>query len=300
MKKTASQKNAIFFMLLTFIGILIFYGYKKNQDYQKLSSVFIEDKKEMQNELNEIIEDYENLNVEKKGLSKRLLREMNKIIALRDSIKELKDSNFNLIRKYRRRIRTLERENRDLFAKVDSLGVVNNYLKNNNLEIAKKLEDKETENQKLQGNNTVLKKEQDKLKSKLKIAEIVKTGPVNAIVMKERKSGKLTSTSRSSRADVFKVQFKLLSNKVTTPGKKKLYVQIVDTNNNIIAAKGKTNLVDGKELVFSDELTADYRNDEIDVLSLILVNRDDIHKGVYQINIFVEGRLTGTTSVKLR
>lgn len=299
-KKETPKKNALVYLLFAFILILVFYSFKKNQDYNKLQSIFFQERKEMQGELDELIEDYKDLTIKRKDLSKRLVREMNKIISLRDSVKTLKVANYHLISKYRKKIKTLERENRDLFAKIDSLNIVTKFLEDKNLTITNELTKQQSENTQLSKTNLKLKKKQKELATKVAVAGVIKTSLPNAVVMKERSSGKLTTTSRSSRADAFKTTFKLLENKVTIPGKKKIHIQILDKNKNVIASKGPANLKDGSQIMFSDELIADYFNQEIDVLSLVLVNRDDINRGVYTIKTYVDGVLTGKTSVKLR
>lgn len=293
MNNKRPPKNGLFYLLLAFILILIFYSYKKTQDHTKLQNVFVQEKRALQSELDELIEDYKDLTVKRKDLSKRLVREMNKIISLRDSVKNLKTTNFQLVLKYRKRIKTLERENRYLFAKVDSLNIVTKFLEDKNLTITTELTKQQTENSELSKTNK-------QLKSKVSVASIIRATLPSTKVMKERSSGKLTSTSRSSRADAFKTTFKLLENKVTTPGKKKIHIQILDEHKNVVANKGTTKLKDGSEIKFSDELIANYYNQEMDVLSLVLVNRDDINKGSYSVMAYVDGVWAGRTSVKLR
>lgn len=299
-KKEKNSKNGFIYLLVLLFLFLGVYTYKKHSDYNELQAVFKQEKSELESELDELITDYKDLTVTKKDLSKRLIREMNKIIALKDSVKGLKASNYRLIRKYRKKVVILERENRDLFAKVDSLNIVNAYLKSQNLEVVKKLEDKETVAKQLEEANKELTKTKDALAAKVAVAGELKTDNINVVVMKERISGKLTTTSRSSRADAFRVTFKVLKNKVTTSGEKDIYVQITDDKNNVIASKGVVKLKNNKKIEYSDKLTADYRNEELDVLSLILVSRDNISKGIYNANIFVDGRYEGKSSVKLR
>lgn len=45
---------------------------------------------------------------------------------------------------------------------------------------------------------------------------------------------------------------------------------------------------------------ANYDNNRLGVVSLILVNRDDIKKGTYTINAYVDGTFSARTQVKLR
>lgn len=297
---TPKKQNAFMYLIMAFMLLILMYAFKKNRDYNRLEDAFKQEQVELQNEFDELIDDYKDLSIKKKDLSNRLIKEINKIIALKDSVKNLKATNFSLIRKYRRRVASLERQNRTLFVKVDSLTLVNKNLKDENLATTVALTENKTQAKNLQKTNENLQKTNEELKEKVGIAGVIKTSPIKAIVMKERSSGKLTSTSRSSRADAFKVSFRLLENKVTTPGDKKIYVQIIDQNKNIIAPQGVTVLKDGNQIVYSQELIANYQNGSLDVLSLILVNRDDIHKGIYAINAYVDGHFTGTTAVKLR
>lgn len=291
--------NAFLYLVIAMMLLTLAYAYKKNSDYNKLEDAFKEEQVAVQNEFNELIDDYKDLSVKKKDLSKRLIKEINKIIALKDSVKNLKTSNFSLIRKYRRKVSSLERQNRTLFAQVDSLKVLNLALKEESLASTVALSKNKEASKKLTVKNTSLEKANKALKEKVAVAGVIKTSSIQAIAMKERSSGKLTSTSRSSRTDAFKVNFKLLENKFTTPGDKKVYVQIVDQNRNVVSAQGVAPLNNGK-VVYSQELIANYQNDALDILSLVLVNRDDIEEGRYTINAYVDGDFAGRTAVDLR
>lgn len=68
-----------------------------------------------------------------KRLADRLEVELIKMKNLRDSIKLLKSDNFGLIRKYRSRIASLERENKKLFIQIDSLNSANDALTQENV-----------------------------------------------------------------------------------------------------------------------------------------------------------------------
>lgn len=287
------KRNALIPLLICLLLISVFFSYKKAKDYSKLENVFKSEQLKLQSELDEIIEDYKTLSIKRKDLSKRLIKEINRIIMLRDSVKSLKASQFKLISRYRKKVETLERQNKRLFFKVDSLSIANKTLQEEKTIVTQELDKKSSESQ-------ALAKVNKELQAKVAVAGVIKTTPVTAIAMKERSSGKLTSTSRSSRTDAFRVNFKLLKNDVAIKGEKKIYLQVTDQNKNIIALKGKTTLKNGKEVGYSHDLTADYHKKDVNILSLILVNRDDINKGIYTISAFVDGNYSGETTVKLR
>ncbi len=280
-------------VLLFAVLFLTLFNLKKSSELNELKNVFKEEKADLKNALDEMIKDYTDVVVRKKSLSKRLRVEVQKMKDLRDSVAKLQGHNYNLIRRYRSKIASLERENRRLFIKIDSLSTANQALAQENVITNEILEQKETINTKLEEKNKILTE-------KVAIASKIDISPVKAIAMKERSSGKLTSTSRSSRCDAFKINFDLLENSVTESGKKMVYIQIIDEDKNVVTPKGKASLKNGNKILYSDSLAVNYDNNRLSLVSLILVNRDDINRGKYTISTFVDGRYSGNSTVKLR
>ena len=294
------RKSALIVVLLILSLFLTLYSFQKSSQYSTLQKVFQDEKADLEKELDEIIKDYTDVVVRKKRISKRLQVELGKMQNLRDSIKNLRVDNYNLIRKYRKKIASLERENKKLFIRVDSLNTANDQLAQDNLVANEILKQKETLNVALTEKFKKLEVKQKDLEAKVAIGGIIKTSPVKVIAMKERSSGKLTSTSRSSRTDAFKVNFDLLENPITTAGDKSVYIQIIDENKKVVAPKGITNLKDGGKIQYTDSVEVNYNNDRLSLVSLVLVNRDDINKGKYTISTFIDGVYTGNTTLKLR
>ncbi len=291
--KSNTKKNTLLVVLLIIILFLSLYSLKTSSEIKELQNVFKQEKKDLKNALDEMINDYTEVVVVKKGLSKRLRIEVQKMKDLRDSISKIEMDNYNLIRKYRSKITSLERENRRLFIRIDSLSSVNKDLAEKNILTNQILNQKET-------TNTELVEENKQLEAKVAIASKIEISPVKIIAMKERSSGKLTSTSRSSRTDAFKINFDLLDNEVTTAGNKKVYIQIIDDKKNVITPKGKTNLNNGTKILYSDSLIVNYNNSRLSLVSLILVNRDDIFKGKYTVSTFIDGNYSGNSSIDLK
>ncbi|WCC44739.1 hypothetical protein PJW08_14315 [Tenacibaculum finnmarkense] len=79
-----------------------------------------------------------------------------------------------------------------------------------------------------------------------------------------------------------------------------MYIQITDQNNNVIAPKGVTNLKNGANIQYTDAIDVNYNNDKLSLVSLILVNRDDINKGKYTISTFIDQLYLGATILNLR
>ncbi|PQJ21761.1 hypothetical protein [Tenacibaculum sp. SG-28] len=288
-----SIKTLAIVVLLAVVIFLLFFGYKKSNEVLLLENSFQQEKIDLQNSLDEMIKDYTDVVIRKQSLSKRLRKEIQKMKDLRDSVAVLEGKNYSLIRKYRSKISSLERENRRLFIKIDSLSTANQALAEKNTITNEILNEKVIINDELN-------QKYKALEEKVEIASKIEISPVRAIAMKERSSGKLTSTSRSSRTDAFKVNFDLLKNEVSTPGKKMVYIQIIDQKKNVITPKGKTALKNGAQILYSDSIAVNYLNDKLALTSLILVNRDDINKGQYTVSAFVDGTYSGNSVVSLK
>lgn len=288
-----SIKTLTIVVLLIVVIFLLFFGYKKSNEVLLLENSFQQEKIDLQNSLDEMIKDYTDVVIRKQSLSKRLRKEIQKMKDLRDSVAVLEGKNYSLIRKYRSKISSLERENRRLFIKIDSLSTANQALAEKNTITNEILNEKVIINDELN-------QKYKALEEKVEIASKIEISPVRAIAMKERSSGKLTSTSRSSRTDAFKVNFDLLKNEVSNPGKKMVYIQIIDQKKNVITPKGKTALKNGAQILYSDSIAVNYLNDKLALTSLILVNRDDINKGQYTVSAFVDGTYSGNSVVSLK
>lgn len=300
MNLSPNKKKVLIPFLFLLIIFLISFTYKKNDDYNDLKKIFVEDKKELQEELNQVANNYKDLTVKNKKLSKRIIKEINKIISLKNSVNELDVKNFSLIRTYRKKVSEIQQHNRELFAQVDSLNLVNQVLRKDNI-VTKKILTKKTKiATKLIRKNNSLAKINKKLVAQMKPAKKIRTSDIKAVAMRSKGSGKLSNTSKSNRTDAFKINFKLLKNEITTPGSKNIHIQVQDTKNNVIAAKKVVKLNNKEKIKCSDEIVANYKNEELDVLSLILVDRDDIDKGEYKINVFIDGNFTSSSIVTLR
>lgn len=288
-----NSKNTVIIVLVLALLFLLYKSNKTKIQHQNLKSAFQLERMDLQQDLDEVIKDYTDVIISKKKLSKKISIELEKMKSLRDSIKNLKTINFKIIRAFRGKIASLKRENKKLFIRIDSLNTSNESLQQEKVITAEILRQTNT------ANNSLTEKNEE-LEAKIALGSVIKTSPVRAIAMKERSSGKLTSTSRSSRADAFRINFDLLENKLTPSGKKEVYIQIINNDKKVIAPKGNITLNNGNKIKYSDAVEVNYNNSKLSIVSLILVNRDDINKGKYTISVFVDGEYCGNTALSLR
>ncbi|CAM1349427.1 hypothetical protein [Tenacibaculum insulae] len=296
--KKLKNNGFVAFLLLLIIAIGLL-SYQNASEYAELKGVFNLEKQELEAELNTVIKDYENAVYTKSDISLNLKDKLHEIIKLKDTINNLKSTDYGLFRTYRKRISRLAEQNKILFNYIDSLNTVNNQLLTKNDSVKEILVAKENQYSKLKSKNQYLNQEKRLLNDRIAVAEIIQISSVKASAMKKRRNGKYTTTSKSSKTDAFKVEFNLLENNIVSPGNKSIYIQI--TKNNTVVFPSKEVQLKNKEKIFcNDILNAEYKNKQIAAISFIKVNRDDVSKGPYMINVFIDGVFAKKTSLQLK
>lgn len=291
------SQNIIAFLLLIMF-IISFLAYQNYRSYSTLKSAFIEEKKEIESELDRLIVDYDEALSKKTRVSIKLNLERDKVLRLKDSLKELKEGNYKLFRKFRNRIVFLEDQNKALFVKVDSLNNVNRSLKDRHL-VAKQRLDKNLQlTEKLVDDNTYLKESKKNLENTIAKAQSLEIENFSVVPMKKRRNGKYTTTSRFRRVSAFKISLDIAKNEIAKTGERKVFLQIVDTHNNIISANGNATLKNNTQITYSDVFTVHYRNEQTALVSFVELEKGVVEKGEYTINAYLEGELAGSKKIQ--
>jgi len=290
--KKSNNKVIVIILALLLIGVVAYTLYNRSE-YTKLTNAIEEEKEEIEQNLDSMIVKYEDAIAQKTSMSNELAIERDRIIALRDSVKDMKATNYSLMRRYKKQIANLEETNRRLFYLNDSLTGQNQLLAMNldsaNVKISNQI-----------AINDTLSMQNLNLAEKVAIGSVLELSTSKVIAMRERSSGKLVETSRSRNTDAFRINFTVGKNEISEQGERQVYVQIVDSKGNTIAGKGELILTDGTSITYSDNTIINYLNESVDVISLVEVNRDNIEKGVYTVNIFIDNRFVGATKAMLK
>jgi len=134
------------------------------------------------------------------------------------------------------------------------------------------------------------------LATKIDKAKLLKINVSEVLTMRKRNNGKFTSTTNKNKVDAFKVSFQVLKNEMATPGKKRISVQVLDSQNKIIIIKGTSSIANKH----SHKLVVDYKNEPLDVVSFIEVERKNIKPGKYKVTVSIEGLSITQKSIFLR
>lgn len=290
--KKSGGKVAILVLAALLIAAVVYLFYVKN-DHEKLTNQIEEEKVEIEENLDNMIVKYEDAIAQKTSMSNELAIERDRIIALRDSVKGLKSSNYSLIRRYRKQISKLEETNRQLFFMNDSLTKANDSLIVNldsaQVKITEQIAKYDT-----------LNIQNQQLIEKVAIGSVLKVNKAKVVSMRERTNGKLVETSRSRNTDAFRVSFTVDKNEIAEQGERNVYIQVVNSKGQTLAPKGELALTEELTVSYSDATKIDYLNEPIDIISLVEVDRDIIEKGIYTVNVYIENKFVGVTKITLK
>ena len=248
-------------------------------------------KGEIENELSDLIANYDELIKDNELKDNELLAARERIENLLDSVKRM-EANVGLIARYRAELDRLKTERKMLFKRADSLIAANQLL----------AIERDSTNMALTNTIRVV----DSVTSlNTEMAETIKKGSVvNAVDLRGeavilRKSGKIVDTRRASRADKVRACFTLTPNPIAQKGERTLYIQVINPKNNLLGEKGELQVGD-QVLNYSTITNVFYENEELDVCVLVDTKEEDLIPGRYSIHVFDSGVQVANATMTLK
>lgn len=288
-----SNTNLIIIALAVLLLGALAYTFYTNTEHKKLTDAIEVEKLEIEQNLDSMIVRYEDAIAQKTSMSDELIIERDRIIALRDSIKDLKVVNYSMLRRYKGEISKLEVSNKKLFLLNESL-TSSNQLLTTNLDSAKVVITRQI------AKNDTLTTQNLTLAQKVAIGSELKISTAKVIAMKERSSGKLVETTRANNTDALRINLTIVKNEIAEKGDRQVYIQIVNAQGKTMSPKGEFTLYNNTQVSYSDLSMVNYMNEAIDLISLVEVNRDLLKAGVYTVNIYIENKFVGATKITLK
>ncbi|WP_271855414.1 hypothetical protein [Patiriisocius marinus] len=272
------------------IGLAI-YTFTLFKDSKETISTIEKDKIEVQNELEDLIENYNEIILENESKDTQLLAARERIVMLLDSVKD-SEANVALIRRYRGEIDKLKSERVVLFRRADSLKLANQRLSMERDSTTVML----NETIKVVDSVNISNQELTKTVEKAALLGITNLSGDAVIV---RNSGKIVDTRRSSRADKIRACYTLAPNTIAQKGDRMLYVQVINPENNVIGVKETMSFANG-DLTYSATTNVFYENEALDVCTLVTATEDELIEGRYVVTVFDQGRSLGSTIIELK
>lgn len=276
---------AILLIALTVFTIKLHFDNQQNTTNLEIQKMDIEE------ELEELLVNYNLAIEENRSKDGQLIEARNRIEQLLDSVKDMQ-ANVDLIRRYRIEIGQLRSEKDALFRRADSLEIVTEVLRterdSTNIalgESVKKVDSISMQNEAL---TQVVA-----LGSALKISRLKGEGVL------VRNNGNIVETDRSRRADKVRTCFTLNANEIAESGDKLLFIQVINPLNNVLGEKSIVTFED-KVLTYSATSNVFYDKKELDVCVLVNATEDDLVPGTYYIHVFDGPRMVANSTIDLR
>ncbi|MDC8002640.1 hypothetical protein POV27_01130 [Aureisphaera galaxeae] len=248
-------------------------------------------KTEIEDELQELIANYDEVIQDNELKDKDLLAAKERIEVLLDSVKTA-EANVALIRRYRAEIGRLKDERKILFRRADSLAKANEML-------AMRMDSTTTIlNETIRVVDSV-GEENIAMAETIKRGSVVKATDLRGEAVIVRKSGKIVDTKRSSRADKVRACFTLAPNIIAKKGDRLLYIQVINPKSNLLGDKATMEFEEGT-LDYSATTKVFYEQEELDVCVLVDATEEDLVEGRYIINVFDGATQVATASMTLK
>ncbi|MCK5824754.1 MAG: hypothetical protein KAG96_05035 [Ichthyobacteriaceae bacterium] len=282
----------LFAALLVMSIAYILYAY---HDHKEVTDFLKQEKAEVEMDLAQMENEYKAMTLDNDSLNTQLNFQTIRISEMRDSVKQMQASVY-LLRKYKRMVRNLKAEKKQLFLLADSLDRMNQIL----------IAQRDTVEQKLQKQTLRAEELEDKnqrLTQNVKKGSVLDIYNLKAEAVKIGWSGKITTTQRSRRATRIRVSMTLGRNRLSEIGEKTIHVRIStpeDKLMGVVAAGTKEFSIEGRKMDYSAKTRVHYEQQNLDVSVFVEGTEDEFVKGTYLVAVYAEGQFIGETEISLR
>lgn len=295
-KSSKALLYATIFLVITNIATLYLYftAHQENVELITNNTDLTAEKSALTLELEEMLAQYDSVSTDNEEMREQVAEQKAQIEQLLAQAEKHKDDAY-AIYKLRKEAATLREVMKDYLVTIDSLNTLNQTLIAEKAEVKMELSSQKQENQQLNNKNEELAKKVE-LGSKLKALDLVSIG------QRVKNSTEHRETDRAKRVDKIKTCFTIDKNEVTKPGKKDIYLRIVDPNGEVLSY-GQTEeymfTYEDKEGLYSRKEELMYENEELDMCLYWDVLKEPI-EGKYIVEVYAEGYLIGTTDFELK
>jgi hypothetical protein len=267
---------------ITVLGIML---YQNSQKYNEEKQLIIEEKLDLERQLNEMIIEYDDLKTENDSMNTLLVTEQNKI----NRLLKIDASNAQKIKMYKQELETLRKVMRSYIVQIDSLNTRNRELTAENIQVRTQLEQ-------VVQDREVLTQEKEDLSSQVAIASVLSAKNIVAEGLNKRSK----PNDKSQKIEKVRVCFTIRENAIANAGNKIIYLRIIRPDDVVLTAGGSTMIeVNGEQLVYTTYRELEYDNQDID-MCIFWDKTEELIPGTYTVHLLAEGYEIGTTTFDLK
>lgn len=279
-------------LLISNVVLLYLWFQKKDQAMAATDQVtaVTSEKENVTRLLEDMLAQYDTLSTTNDQLRTGMDSLQKQIVTLMDKVKR---GNYDL-HKAKKEAETLRKIMKGYVVTIDSLNQVNQALMAENVTTKQQLGE-------VTGQKQALETKSAEQQALIQKGSVLTATGMTAGGLFVRNNGKQVDTDRSSKAEMIKCCFTLGENRITTAGKKTLYMRIIGPDGSVLPAQEQTNrfFFDGVEGEFSAKRDVDYQNAPVDVC-VFWTATGPLTGGQYKVDVYEGGMAVGHATFNLK
>ena len=205
-------------------------------------------------------------------------------VVMLEQLQKEKTYNYEQLAKYKKEVATLREVMKGYLRQIDSLNTINSNLQAQNIQYKKDINT-------AQLRADVAEEKADELNTKVRIGSVIQASGIRMVAL----NGKSKEVKRIKMAERMRVDFDLTANELAEPGEKCIYVRITGPDGYLLTSSDVILFnFEGDEMRASAMRKVDYENESVPVS---IFYDGAFTKGTYSVEIYVDGRLSGSKEV---
>lgn len=292
--RTKSTNNTLLVLVILLCLVVVglsFYTFNFHNEVQDREAQLVSEKAEVSQQLDTEITKYSALLEERDLFKSDLKRSQERLMELREVLKENKISRSEM-RQFEMEIRRLRREREFYVDQNDSLQLETKRL------VALQKQTQEALNKATRSQDSIQRSNRD-LSDRLIKGARLSVSNLAARGVIQRNSGKFIITSRANRVEMVQVCFTVNDNQLAEAGDQTFYVQVLDKNKKLIGVEREEQWTSGEKISYNSKATIPYKNTVYTICELVLPVQQ-LLQGDYSVRIYHKGAMLLSTMLSLK
>ncbi len=276
---------AIIVVLLGLNGLLG-YLYMEEKGKVEVPTVTIDNLEQersgLKDELEAILAEYDLMETSNSALQAELDSARLEVEALLKQVDKHKNDVYQISR-LKKEAKSLREIMKGYLGTIDSLNTLNIELREQKAQVEQRLGQEQELTQDLSS-------QKKQLEQTVKVGSRLRALDISTVAQRVKANGVHRETNRAERAEKVKCCFSLDVNEITKPGKRKIYMRVIDPNGDVVCDESATDNMfkfNGVEGLYTMFRVEDYQNEELDVCISYELKKDMV-AGDYVVELYAD------------
>lgn len=282
-KAVRGYRIVIIILAVILVALSVVY-FNMHREQQQEYHLLEQDRSRIQGDLDSLIVSFDDLKIKNDSMTANL-EEANKLM---EQLKNERRLNYAKIRAYEKELGTLKTIMKSYLRQIDSLNTVNQKLTKENVSYKKQISSAQLRAE-------MAEERAEELTNKVRVGSVIRVRSIGL----EALNAKSNPVTRVKSAARLKVNCILSANELAEPGNKTVYVCVTSPEGYLISTDASSFTFEGEKKLYSSSRDVDYTAAE-DLPVSIYIDGSGFTAGTYKIEIYIDGRLSGSSEVALR